>query len=372
MMTNEEKKQFIIEAHKLYMERRPYDNNKSFDKTKEKENEFWKTYYSKFGKMIPKSLYKYRPPTKKAIENLENNNAWFSHPIDFDDTVDSTLNNDIEAELDEIDKDPTIVAKKLSIEFIKIFSLNYGVKIDASKIDEMCQLFNLEDGSLKEAEAKKYLAKKLPNLVADNCVEELKKRLLTVDYGELKEPVTKALKEFMSINDKIRSETLSFSVAEEGDNQAMWGLYAKESRGFCIEYCFPKDEFLAQRMILNLFPIYYGSKPQINFLDALIKGIYSANKVGGISPEDYREWFLSAYTKNPTYSFQNEWRITLDGQFGSNIQDFPFARSIILGERISKRTANMLIKIAKEKHITVYQRRYNKSYSKIIAEKIDI
>ena len=55
---------------------------------------------------------------------------------------------------------------------------------------------------------------------------------------------------------------------------------------------------------------------------------------------------------------------------GDNLQKFPFIKSIILGERISEDNAKKLIDIAKKKNILIYQRKINKSGSKIIVEKI--
>lgn len=53
-----------------------------------------------------------------------------------------------------------------------------------------------------------------------------------------------------------------------------------------------------------------------------------------------------------------------------NLQQFPFIKSIILGERISDEYANRLIEISKRKKIPVYKRKLNKSKSKIITERI--
>ena len=172
------------------------------------------------------------------------------------------------------------------------------------------------------------------------------------------------------MNKRIRSQSLVFSLAEESDNQAMWGLYADESKGFCIEYAFPDDTFLGQRILSNLFPIYYGDKPLISFVDVLIKGLHSKNQVNGITYEDYQNWFLSMYTKNKTYEFQKEWRIAFDKTMGGNLQSFPFVKSIILGERMSEGNKIRLIEIAKRKNIKVYVRQINKTGSKIITKEL--
>lgn len=368
-MTNEEKKQFIIDAHKLYMKHRPYDAATSIDNVKKNEDEFWSKYYSLFYDKMPKSLYKYRKIDCYSLKCLENDEAWFSHPKDFDDTVDSTLNNDIEEELADFEKNPQMITKLLSKTFINAFASKYGTSIDMSMFDEAFLLFN-EDGTINDVDTKKYLSEKKPQYATDECIKRLKINSSGLINEKVKESVKGFLSTYLEMNDRVRSESLTFSLAEESDNQAMWGLYADESKGFCIEYSFSPNNFLGQRILLNLFPMYYGDKPLIKLFDVLIRGIYSINNINGIAYEDFQEWFLSTLTKDKSYEFQKEWRITFDKTMGDNLQKFPFIKSIILGERISEDNAKKLIEIAKKKNILIYQRKINKSGSKIIVEKI--
>ncbi len=368
-MTNEEKKQFIIDAYRLYMKQRPYDAVISIDGVKKNKDEFWNNYYASFYDKIPKSLYKYRKIDCYSLKCLENDEAWFSHPKDFDDTVDSTLNNDIEEELADFEKNPHKITKELSKAFINAFASKYGTTIDMNMFDEVFPLFN-EDGTLNDVDTKKYLSKKMPEYATDECIKRLKTNSSGLINEEIQESVKGFLNTYLGMNDRVRSESLIFSLAEEKDNQAMWGLYADESKGFCIEYSFSPNDFVGQRMLLNLFPIYYGDKSHIKFFDVIIRGLYSANTINGISYEDYQEWFLSTFTKDKSYEFQKEWRIVFDKTMGDNLQNFPFIKSIILGERISEDDAKKLIDIAKKKNILIYQRKINKSGSKIIVEKI--
>ena len=210
----------------------------------------------------------------------------------------------------------------------------------------------------------------MPGCPIDECIGRLKENTNKVVNENVLVSVKGFLTYYLDLNKRMRNEAFIFSLAEESDNQAMWGLYADESKGFCIEYSFPRDDFLGQRMLLNLFPIYYGEKPLIKFFDVLIKGLYAQNNINGISYDDYQDWFLSAYTKDKTYEFQKEWRITFDKRMGGNLQQFPFAKSIILGERISEENKSRLIEIAKKKGLDVYQRNINKTGSKVIVTRI--
>ena len=368
-MTNDEKKQFIADVHSFYMASRPYDGAISLADAKRREDLFWEEFHKRYYPLIPKSFFKYRKPTDRAIENLENDQAWFSHPEDFDDTMDTTINNDIEAELRHYEENPSAVTLELAKAFVQAMAADYGLNVDLSMVDEVFPLLN-EDGSFNEGDTRKYLEAKMPEFATDECVDRLRQATTPVINEQTQEAVPGFLKNYLDINGKMRREFLTFSLAEEGDNQAMWGLYADESKGFCIEYVFPEDDFLAQRMLLNLFPIYYGEKPEVRFFDILIRGLYGKDKIHGITYEDYREWFISSCTKDPTYEFQKEWRITFDSTIGGNLQQFPFAVSITLGERISEEYAQRLIDIARKKGLPVYRRVVSKSGSNVTIKKI--
>lgn len=368
-MNNEEKKDYILNVHKLYMESRPYDNNDSLEELKSKEEFFWNEYCSKFYELIPKSFYKYRKPNDKSIKNFKDDTAWFSHPSDFDDTVDSVLNNDIETEIEEYEKNSSIVIARLAKTFIGEFAKSQGFTIDLSMVDDFVPLFD-NDGKLNEVDCKDYLLANMPEYAYEKYISQISD-ITNLDMGEeIKNSISNLVDYYMGMNDRIKNEMLVFSLAEESDNQALWSLYAEESKGFCIEYVFPKDEFLGQRMLLNLFPVYYGEKPLLSFFDLLNRGIQAKNSINGISFEDYQTLYLSSLTKDINWSFQKEWRIVLDNEVGKNLQNFPFVKSIILGERMSEEYASQLIEIAKDKKIDIFQRQFNKSKSKIIIKKI--
>lgn len=368
-MTNEEKKQFLIDAHTLYMEKRPYDDNKTLAESKIKDDDFWKIYYSKFKDLLPKTLYKYRKATKRAISNFKNDELWFSCPLNFDDTFDSTINNDIEAEIELFKKNPDKYILKLAKAIIIATCNKTGQKADMSFLDEVYSTFN-GNGEIDEDKALCILKEKMPQCANQEFIHTLKNKLTEMNNKPIYDATINELERYMDMNNRIRENLLVLSLAERGDNQAMWGLYASESRGFCIEYEIDYESFLGQKMISNMFPIIYENKPLISYFDILSRGITSNNTIEGISYEDYMNWFLSMYTKDKTYSFQEEWRITFDKTMCGNLQKFPFAKSIILGEKISKRSENKLIQIAKRKNINIYKRVISKTGSNVILIKM--
>lgn len=369
MMDNETKKQFILQIHRLLMSIRPYDDRSPLVIMKEKENFMWDIFKHDFHNKQPKSLFKYRKANELNINSLKNDIAWFSKPVDFGDTVDFTLNTDIEAELEDFGKHPQEYTKKVAIAFINFWLRQYGQTVDEKMVDMILPLFN-DNGEVSENDAKAFLKDKMPEYSSDVYSKKLYEATQLPNQQPTKDAIEGFLKTYLDFNNRLRNGSYVFCLAEEGNNQAMWETYADGATGFCIEYEIPNDTFLGQRMLMNLLPIYYGEKEPIKFFDILVKGLTAEKQVNGISYRDYEKWFLSSYTKDPSYSFQKEWRIVFTENMGGNKQSFPFVKSIILGEKISVDSKKILVDLANEKGFEIYQRKLNASGAKIILRKL--
>ena len=368
-MDNETKKRFILQIHRLLMSIRPYDDRSSLSIMKDKEDFMWEIFKRDFYDNQPKFLFKYRKANQLNIENLENDIAWFSKPVDFGDTVDFTLNTDIEAELEDFKKHPQEYTKKVAIAFINFWLRQYGQTVDEKMVDSVLPLFN-DNGEVLEEDAKAFLSDKMPEYPSDFYSKKLYEATQLPNQEPTKQAIEGFFKTYLDFNNRLRNESYVFCLAEEDDNQAMWENYADGATGFCIEYQIPSETFLGQRMLMNLLPIYYGEKEPIKFFDILVKGLTANKQVNRISYEDYEKWFLSSYTKHPSYEFQKEWRIVFTKDMGGSKQSFPFVKSIILGEKISEDNKKILVDLANRKGFEVYQRKLNASGSKIVVVKL--
>jgi len=348
---------------------RPYDEKLPLPLMKQKEDLMWEQFKRDFNIKQPKSLFKYRKANEFNVKNLEDDVAWFSKPVEFGDTVDFTLNTDIEGELEDFEKHPQEYTKRIAIAFINCWLEQYGQTVDEKMVDMILPLFN-DSGEVSEADTKAFLKDKMPEYSSDVYSKKLCEATQLPNQEPTKGAIEGFLKTYLDFNNRLRNSSFVFCLAEEGNNQAMWEMYADGASGFCIEYQIPNDTFLGQRMLMNLLPIYYGDKELIKFFDILVKGLKAKKQVNGISYEDYERWFLSSYTKDPSYSFQKEWRIAFTQEMGGNIQSFPFVKSIILGEKISEEYKKVLVELANRKRIDIYQRSLNASGAKIIIKKI--
>lgn len=374
-MNNNQKKTFITNYHKLCIRYNiPYGITCSKEQLYENDSKLWEEFKKSLLHSQPKYLYKYRKVDEYSIENLKNDTVWFSHPSKFDDTLDTSINIDIKQEMKEFQQNEMLYYRRLSIAMIYKFFKDKKIKFkdDMDSLVKTYLTYFDEEGRLDRYKSFRYLKLHYPKLTI-NQINQINEIISTPLNKETEEAISGYLSNFLNINSKIKSEACTFCLAEENDNSAMWGTYADNSQGFCIEYEIPADDISAQRMRINLLPIYYGKKRQFKFFDFLVEGLYSLDKdtIYGISKKDYRNIFLSLYTKSLEWLFQKEWRIVLGKEVTEKNVHFPYARSIILGERISKKNEQTLIDIARSKRLKIYKRKFNESQSKIVIEEIE-
>ena len=370
-MTNDEKLNYIIEMHKLCIKYKL--DNLSNHEQERMASEFSKEFNNKILPLQPLRLYKYREVNEYNLDSLENDYVWFSEPKSFDDSIDSTINIDPEEEVDYLMRNNGEMMYEYNLEFVKSLFDSIGMDIPNSELREYLDCF--DDGILNIESAKKYIETKVSD---PKQQEKMLAEVVAVTDKGVPEDIAEATKGFLNVfmdtNEKIQSEIVTYCLAEESDNDLLWGTYAKSCTGFCVEYTIPiNGGFFESFYRTNLYPIYYGQKERINIFDIFKKSIFNKNKndVNGILAEDYRKMFISSYTKEMKWCAQNEWRINIPKLFDeNNKQPFPYATAVILGEKMDLNNQKSIIDICRKKGIPVFKRKYNSSRSKIIVEKI--
>jgi len=365
-MTNSKKKQYLIEYHKLYSKHQLYPQKiLSDEELSNNEDKFWNGSFQFLREQLPKRLYKYRRPSHNSFDNFEKDQAWFSLPSKFDDTIDTSINNDIETEIKKINHNYGLKVKELAKDFAHLFVKKLGCSIDEKMIEEVLPFFK-SDLSMNRAEVTNYLNKKYRKGKIDKIINQLEVELTKAKQNiKIKSALVNIITSYIKTNEIIQNKIYSFSLSEKPDIQAMWSYLADESKGFCIEYEFPENDLLGRRMLLNMLPVYYGKRDPVSFLEIIGKCIKSGELKSGTMFKETQKWLLSESTKDKSYSFQKEWRISFSGQLRGNVQRFPFAKSIIIGERMENEYKDKLIEAAKKKKIAIYQRELNITSSKI-------
>lgn len=194
------------------------------------------------------------------------------------------------------------------------------------------------------------------------------------------------------------------------DNEIMWGHYSDSSKGYVIEYdfndlrrntdellcflydvesngleeffkamnidkIFMKNDYKLAKEKYGVFPVRYrnGKYNFSNYLNNIFmnfeKGKKTFNDIIDIGKQEYNPFANKimiqsiALHKKKVWNYEFEWRIVLPNLFYDSLfreKDFVFGFkckpiAIYLGENISKINEKLLISIAKEKGIKIYQ-----------------
>ena len=370
-MTNEEKLNYIKFMHELSIKYRIDDY------PKEQHNDialdFNRVLKEKVFPLQPLKLYKYRAVNDNNLDAIKNDYAWFSLLRDVDDTVDSTINFDPEKEVEELEANQGQMMFEYNLELVKNMFKKIGLNISEGQLRECLKCF--DDGVLNVDSLSKLIeAENIDDTNKTYILKQIIKVTNKVVPNELVDATKSFINVFLGTNESIQKEIIAYCLSESSNIDLMWGTYADSSKGFCIEYTIPFDSTNPLSLLYrtNLYPVYYGKKDRVKLFDVLKKSAFSeAKEINGVLVEDYRKMFISAYTKDESWSAQKEWRITLPAVFEeNNKQSFPYITSIILGERMSEYNKQRIMGICKMNNIPVYQRKFNISHSKIIVEKL--
>lgn len=178
------------------------------------------------------------------------------------------------------------------------------------------------------------------------------------EYSELEEILNKS-------NNEEVTKCIFVSCFSEKSNiysLVMWGHYAKNHTGICVEYDY-REMNKARLNKATILPINYTDN----------------RKTKHIANDDIhknREFHLNiAFTKSTEWKYEKEWRLLeindtdRKGKEGFNI---PFIKPecIYLGCKIDERLKNDVIKLCDQKKIKVYQMRMVSGSFKLDMEKI--
>lgn len=368
IMTNEEKLEYINEAHRLTMRYRLWDMpGKSVEELKRIDYKSWEEFSSLLLPRIPKTFFRYRSFTEYSIDELKNGYVWFSHPEDFDDGTDSALNTDIEAEISEFETSPEKVIVPLARAIIlQQYRKLSGHDPDNRLIQEGVKLW--PNGKLDIGAMTSAFHRFCPNQDPSLFISMIEHFNGSEAEETLKKPLREMFDYYMDLNEKTRSNLLCLCLAEDYSNDVMWAKYAGERTGFCVGYEIDDSGIIGQRYLLALKPIYYGEKKALRFFDIMIEGltVREEDTIYGWPKKTYEEINLATLTKPFDWMFQKEWRIVFSPEAGGNKHPFPFTKSIYLGEKMDAKHRELLIDIAAENGWKIYERKLNKSGSKII------
>lgn len=247
--------------------------------------------------LAPELLFRYRPPSEYAFDDLERGMVTFSHPSVFEDREDSLPHY----RLDELD---SIISEVSDPERAKC-------RIDSVDFDKLGEIAvalgrPLPDGivqSIREATGEKL----------SSCLVEVGQMARDVSLGTVIPRLQKG----------CRAHCRILCLTHDGGNEHMWARYAAGHRGFLMAYrsedirrC---DEAI-NRQRVDLLPILYDDQPfaaesQLQWALMQLMGFNIAN-------EDVFNDLKAIYRKSSEYEWEDEWRARLVPQSSEIDQKF--------------------------------------------------
>jgi hypothetical protein len=328
--------------------------------------EFNQEYYNN----IPHKFYKYREVNDNNLKALREDYIWITTANNYKDPLDSTLYFDIYKQRHKILKIIDIEMPKLLFEQIKKEFIKRGVNPSIFKN------MNLEDailwiknytfmnGRFKFGKIRGYLKQQG---IAKRKSDEVENKLREIQSNKKSKEITENfMNAFSQLNKKIKQSSYLHSFAESYDNPTLWENYTDNDKGFCIEYDLSILEEIGFEKFPELhriWPIIYKNKEEIDLSELLrlsIKQMLNERDTGGEYLMDI-QMGMNIMSKHTKYKYEEEWRLLIEKKKRINNKfKFPFISAIYLGVNIKDSDKKILIGIAKEKDIKVYQRRLNR------------
>ena len=293
---------------------------------------------------LPLRFYKYYPDVKKdgtnySISALESNEVYLSSPSAFDDVFDSEIYvpwEDFEAH-----------RIKTYAQWCKCDLAPNASTEDAANAFLMCIYNAVQNGSTLESafstEGQEELVKLQVSLFSKRM---LCKMMAVNDWGiALRNVLTEEYNRFSKdLQQMFRVACFTTTPV----SQLMWGGYANEHNGFCLEYTVIIDKEY-EDVLHNIRPVIY-CKTRQSVTQALLESYDHNLSVKALSDI----YFNGALRKSIDWAYQNEWRLLLPpqehGQKGFSKKFFPITK-VYLGNRMSKDRREEIIGICKREGI---------------------
>lgn len=313
-------------------------------------------------------LYKYRSIDGTAFDyaydGLESGYLWMARADTVNDDFEGTLNFDLEEDIQ------AAKAEFLSQPWKYLNNLlqqNTHVQKDWSPIDQFCmnQIMECVDKDTGEIDAKKAVELLgLKGFTRQNAKRYIQKTSLWVQNAieDAMSVLRDTVDGLVGINKINKNNIFVYSMAITHDADNMWGYYANNNYGFCIEYDFKKARFLpheAKSKICRCYKVrYQEQKPKFSFqktFQYLIEG--QSNQA--LFKQIEAEFVEQLVTKTGGWDKEIEWRILMfqlkDCKLYADI-----VSKIIIDERILNTVnAQKLLALAKRRNWKIDIRKLN-------------
>ena len=285
---------------------------------------------------LPKRIYKYRRDCCNSRRNLETDTVWLSSPDSYNDPYDCSF---------RLSQDDLLVALENRI------------------LDTLVTGGNLQGVTAEQIESAKRSRNPLKTIVG--CIRdsfsaggELK---LKVEFSSTRTPGV--VKDTIDRVQQLRKLTKACSFSEINNSLLMWGHYADNHRGFCLEY---NLEGLGadHRLRETLYPVVYTNQ----LYDLTRWALTLADRDTGRFNDEIL--ILCVIYKCDEWKYEREWRMV---RVSSTVENclVPTPARVFLGSKMEAANVKDLRAICSYKGIEVWQMRLAEHKFELLPERLD-
>jgi hypothetical protein len=280
---------------------------------------------------IPRALYKYRPVSDFSLSNLANDTMWVSFAADFNDPYDSSF---------------AVMPRSILSAWGR---KNIREHIRGSNLRDFFsdqEIESLEgDQDTLASFIRMYLSKRAA-ASDDPKAAQLSSAIARVVEAQAVEP-------FSALAAAMREAMQVCCFSETHESILMWSHYAKDHRGFCIEYDFAAVDKGYTRLLM---PVYY----QDEIFDATAYHLVAAER------DVFNNFFglLAAIHKASFWAYEREWRLLFPLPRTHPIGNHPMPKPthVYLGSRISSIDESRIRAICNSKGIALSRMNLSESH----------
>jgi hypothetical protein len=328
--------------------------------------------------VCPKHLYKYRSFSTDNVNSFIQKKAWFSRPSAWNDPIDATVHYDLGKDIGDMNRNFDQLVLKFARLFIEKYMASYCEQKKTIDLDTLSYYYDSAFEGRDDFDPERIVAALTP-VVGDKVSRQIAAKSAQILHDvltpEFKENMTKAFSKMYSLND-VRDTMILLSLSETYHNNHQWAIYADGGKGFCIGYDIKPRTKQQRDLMVNLFPVYYGKKPQFSLkrmLEESIEYATRAETIGDLVNQEAEKEFIAMFTKDKEWEGEQEWRFAIqDKEHPGSLIDFDFAKTLNLGEKMLEENAKVLIKAAKENNMAVYRRKLDSTGSKFFYQRVNV
>jgi hypothetical protein len=299
---------------------------------------------------LPKSLFKFFPPSTYSLLSIENQTIYLSVPQNFNDPFDSFLRSE----------EDTYIKSNLLKEIRKLNILSDTECSSKLTRDEYYAIQNSNTHYKYNPRYKKQGDR------FDSVINNLITRKENPIRSQLRELVRRIAHTYTDKIKVLNANSIGISCfstfsneKELLENVTMWSHYADHHRGFCVEYDTSRENIKnREEIICSLFPVTYTSKVPILSVSNLTKIDLDSEYVE-INKALMKSIYKTYMTKSRFWSYEKEWRLIMDLNvspfiINRTIPFFPISK-IYLGCRIEYNLKKHIINFAINNDIEVFE-----------------